>query len=166
MGMLLVGRAQDLAFVWPGGAQQPFIIHTGYNVRHPSVAIVAPHLGVKWLKARRQNDRRYFYFDLLRFLLKIYGVIFTDPFANTTFLLFKVKAAFINICDKRNCLRVVYMDGFVLRYFLIKLIGVFNRAVFYTGSATCAFVLINVSGLFNKGYLEVSCFPCDTVNFS
>jgi hypothetical protein len=58
------------------------------------------------------------------------------------------------------------MDGFILRYFLIKLIGIFDRAVFYTGSTTSAFVLYNVSGLFNKGCLEISCFPFYTVNFS
>ena len=98
-------------------------------------------------------------------MTKIYGVILANSFANTTFLLFKVKAAFINICDKRNCLSKVYMDGFILRYFLIKLIGVFDRAVFYTGSTTSAFVLFNVSGLFNKGYLEISCFPFYTFNF-
>jgi hypothetical protein len=58
------------------------------------------------------------------------------------------------------------MDGFILRYFLIELIRVFDRAVFYTGSATRAFVLYNISGLFNQGYLEVSCFSFYTVNFS
>jgi hypothetical protein len=63
-------------------------------------------------------------------------------------------------------LREVYMDGFILRYFLIKLIRVFDRAVFYTGSTTRAFVLYNISGLFNEGYLEVSCFSFYTLNFS
>ena len=41
-----------------------------------------------------------------------------------------------------------------------------DRAVLYTGSATRAFVLYNVSGLFIQGDLEVSCFPVYTVNFS
>ena len=58
------------------------------------------------------------------------------------------------------------MDGFILRYFLIELIRVFDRAVFDTGSTTRAFVLYNISGFFNQGYLEVSRFPFDTVNFS
>jgi len=100
-------------------------------------------------------------------LIKIYGVILTDCFANSTCLLFKVKAAFfIYISDKGNCLRVVYVDGFILRYFLIKLIRVFDRAVFYTDSTTRAFALINISGPFNQRYPEVSCFPFYTVNFS
>ena len=99
-------------------------------------------------------------------MLKIYGVILTDSFAYTTFLLFKVKTAVINICDKGDRLRVVYMDGFIFRYVLIKLIRVFDRAVFYTGSTTRAFVLYNVSGLSNQRYLEASCLPCYTVNFS
>jgi hypothetical protein len=46
------------------------------------------------------------------------------------------------------------------------LIRVHDRAVFHTGSTTPAFVLYNVSGLFNQGYPEVSCFPFYTVNFS
>ena len=58
------------------------------------------------------------------------------------------------------------MDRFILRYFLIKLIRVFDRAVFYTGSTTRAFVLQNIPGLFGQGYLKVSCFPLYTVNFS
>jgi hypothetical protein len=166
MGMLLVGSTQYLTFVWPGGAHQPFIVHTGYHVLHLSVAIFIPHLRIKWLKARRQKYRPYIYFYLLRRLIEIYGLILTDSFANTTFLFFKVKTAFIYISDKGNGLSEVYMDGFILRYFLIKLIRVFDRAVFYTGRTTRAFALNNISGLFNQGYLEVSCFPYDTVNFS
>ena len=99
-------------------------------------------------------------------MIEIYGVILTDSYANTTFLVFKVKAVFIYISDKGNCLREIYMDGFILRYFLIKLIRVLDRAVFYTGSTTRAFVLYNVSGLLDQGYLKVSCFPFYTVNFS
>jgi hypothetical protein len=98
-------------------------------------------------------------------LAKINGFILTDSCADTTFLLFKVKTVFINISDKGNCLREVYMDGFILRYFLIKLIRVLDRAVFYAGSTTRAVVLYNISGLFNQGYLEVSCFSFYAVNF-
>jgi len=58
------------------------------------------------------------------------------------------------------------MDGFIRRYFLIKLIRVFDRAVLDTGGATRAFVLYNVSGLSDQGNLKVSCFPFYTVNFS
>ena len=58
------------------------------------------------------------------------------------------------------------MDGFILRYFLIILIRVHDRAVFYTGRTTRAVVFYNVSGLLDQGYLEVSCFPFYTVNFS
>ncbi len=60
----------------------------------------------------------------------------------------------------------VDMDGFILGYFLIKLIRVFDRAVFYTGSTTRAFALVNIFGLFSQRYLEVSFFPCYTVNYS
>jgi hypothetical protein len=99
-------------------------------------------------------------------LTQVYGVILADSFANAAFLLFKVETAFIDICDKGNCLGVVNMDGFVFRYFLIKLIRVFDRAVFYTGRTTRAFILYNISGLFSQGDLKVSDLPLYTINFS
>jgi len=49
---------------------------------------------------------------------------------------------------------------------LIIFIGDLDRAVLGTGSTTPACIFYNVSGLFNQGYLEVSCFPFYTVNFS
>jgi len=58
------------------------------------------------------------------------------------------------------------MHGFVLRYFLIIFIRVFDRTVLYTGGTTRAFVLDDVSWLFIQGDLEVSGFPFDTVDFS
>ena len=166
MGMLLVGSTQDLTFVWPGGAHQPFIVHTGDHVLKLSVAIFSPHLGIKCLKARRQNDRPYIDFYLLRRLIEIDGLILTDAFANTTFLLFQVNTAFIDIRDQGNGLSEVDMDGFILRYLLIKLIRIFDRAVFYAGRTTRAFVLQNIPGLFNQRYLKVPCFAFYTVNFS
>jgi hypothetical protein len=57
------------------------------------------------------------------------------------------------------------VDGFVLRYFLIVFVGIFDRAVFYAGGATRALVLQNIPGLFSQSYLKVSCFPFYTVNF-
>jgi hypothetical protein len=141
MGMLFVGSTQYLTFVWPGGAHQPFIVHTGNHVLKLSVAIFISHLRIKWLNARRQNDRPYVDFYLLRRLIEIDGLIFTDSFANTTFFLFKVDTAFINIRDQGNRLSEIDMDSFVLRYFLIKLIRVFDRAVFYAGRTARAFAL-------------------------
>jgi hypothetical protein len=115
MGMLLVRSTQYLTFVWPGGAHQPFIVHTGYHVLELPIAIPIPPLRIKCLNARRQNDRPYFYFYLLSLLFEIDGLILTDRFANTTFLLFKVKTAFIYISDKGNGLSEIDMDGFILR---------------------------------------------------
>jgi hypothetical protein len=166
MGMLLVGSTQYFTLVRPGGAHQPFIVHTGDHILHLSVTISVPHLRIKWLKARRQNDRPYFYFYLLRRLIEIDSVIFADCFANTTFLLFQIKTAFVDVSDQGNGLSEIDMDGFILRYFLIKWIRVFDRAVFYTGCTTRAFVLPNVPGLSNQGYPKVSCFSFYTVNFS
>jgi hypothetical protein len=166
MGMLLVRSTQYLTFVWPGGAHQPFIVHTGNHVLELPIAIPIAHLRIKCLNARCYDDRGYFYFYLLRRLFEIDGLILTDSFADTTFLLFKVKTAFIYISDKGNGLSEIDMDGFILRYFLIKLIRIFDRTVFNTGRTTRAFVLLNISGLSIQGYLEVPCFSFYTVNFS
>ncbi len=58
------------------------------------------------------------------------------------------------------------MDGLILRYVLVKLIRVFDRAILDAGSATRAFLLDNIPGLLKQGYLKVSLFPFYTVNFS
>ncbi len=166
MGMLLVGSTQYLTFIWPGGAHEPFVVHTGDHVLKLSVAIFSPHLRIKWLKARRQNDRPYIDFYLLRRLIEIDGLILTDSFANTTFLLFKVNTAFIDVSDKGNGLSKVDMDGFILRYFLVKLIRVFNRAVLHARRTTRAFALYDIPGLLRQGDFKVSCFPSYTINFS
>jgi hypothetical protein len=50
------------------------------------------------------------------------------------------------------------MDGFILGYFLIKHIRVFNRAVFNTGGTACAVFFDNVSGLLCQGDLKIPCF--------
>jgi hypothetical protein len=165
VGMLPVGRAQDLTFVRTGGAQQPFEVHTGYNVLHLPIAVAAHHRGIERLEPGGQNDGPDVDVCLLRRLLKIDGVIFTDAFADPALFFFEVKTAFIDISDKGNGLRIVDMDGFVLRKLLVEWIGVVDRAVFDTGRAPGAFVLDNVPGLFNQADLEVSCFPFDTVNF-
>jgi len=57
------------------------------------------------------------------------------------------------------------VDGFILRYLLIKLIRVFDRAVFDAGRAARAFALDDIPGLLNQGDLKVSRFPRDAVNF-
>ena len=98
--------------------------------------------------------------------MKIDGLILTDAFANSTFLLFKVETAFVYVRDKWNGLRKVYMNGFIRRQVLIVWIRDFDRTVLHTGTATRAVVLDNVSGLFDQGDLEVSCFPFYTINFS
>ena len=57
------------------------------------------------------------------------------------------------------------MNGFILRHFLIKLIRVFHRAVFYTGRTARAFILYNVPGLLGQSYLKVSSFAFYAVDF-
>jgi hypothetical protein len=98
--------------------------------------------------------------------MKIDGVILADTFANKTLLLLEVKTVLINIGDQRDCLREVYMDGFIRRYLLIVWIWDLDRTVLDTGRTTRAFVLDDVSGLCNQGNLKFSCLPFYTVNFS
>ena len=93
-------------------------------------------------------------------------MILTYTFADTTFLVFEVKTALIDIRDKRNCLREEYVDGLILRYLLVELIRVYDRAVLYAGSTTRAYVLVNISGLLGQLDSEVSSFPFDAVDFS
>ena len=166
MGMLPVGSTQDLTLVRSRGAHQPLIVHAGDHVRELSVAVLIPDLRVKRLKAGSQDDRAYLDVDLLGCLIEIDGLILTDCFADTAFLLFEIKAALIDIRDKGNGLSEIDVDGFILRYLLIKLIRVFYRTIFYTGRTTRAFVFQNISGLFSQGYLEVSCFALYSVKFS
>ena len=132
----------------------------------PSVAIFISRLRIEWFKPRREDYRTYIYLYFLRCLPEIYGVVLTNGFAKTALLLFKVKTAFVYIRDQGNRLRKIYVDGFILRYFLVKLIGVFDRAIFYAGSTTGAFVLIYISGFPDQSYLEVPCFTFDTLDLS
>jgi hypothetical protein len=57
------------------------------------------------------------------------------------------------------------MDGLILRYFLIILIRVLGRAVFDTGSTTCAFVLKNIPWPLGYGYPKVSYLAFYAVDF-
>ena len=63
-------------------------------------------------------------------------------------------------------MREIYMNSLIPRYFLIKLIRVFDWAVFYTGRTARAFVLYNVPRLFDQVCLKRACFSFYTVNFS
>ncbi len=99
-------------------------------------------------------------------MIQINGVILTDRFANAAFFLLQVNAAFIDICDQRNGLSKIDMDGLIFRDLLIKLIRVFDRTVFNTGRTPRAFALDDIPGLFDQGDPEVPRFPLDTVNFS
>jgi hypothetical protein len=58
------------------------------------------------------------------------------------------------------------MHGFILGYFLIKRIRVYDRAVLYTGRTARALVLQNVPGLSCQSDLKVPCFSLYTLNVS
>lgn len=59
----------------------------------------------------------------------------------------------------------VDMDGFALRYLLIKYIRTLDRAVFDTVRTTGALALDDIPGLFNQCDPEVSPPTFDPVNF-
>ena len=57
------------------------------------------------------------------------------------------------------------MDGFILGYFLVELIRIFHRAVFYACAATNTLVLDNVPRFPCQGYLKVAFVAFNSVNF-
>jgi hypothetical protein len=163
--VLLVGRAQDFAFVWTGGAHQPFIVHAGDDVLHLAVAIFVPHLGIEWLQARRENDRPDIYFQLLWRLVEIDRVILAYGRANAAFLFFEINTRFVYVRDQWNGLLEVDMYGFVRRYFLIEAVRIGDGTIFYAGRTRGAFILANIPGLSNQRDLKVARLALDAINF-
>ncbi|OPY85443.1 MAG: hypothetical protein A4E65_00117 [Syntrophorhabdus sp. PtaU1.Bin153] len=163
--MFLVGRTEDLACVGSGRAEEPLEIHAGHHVLELSVAVFRPHLGVKGLKAGRQDDSPDIDLLLLGRLGQIDGVILTDGFTDAALLLFQVETALIDIGDERNRLGEIDVDRLVERDFLVVLIRVLDRTVFHTDGTPCALVLPDIPGLSHQCYVKVSCFPLYTINF-
>jgi hypothetical protein len=62
-------------------------------------------------------------------------------------------------------LRKIYMDGLIIRYFLIKLVGILDGTILYTSSTTGALILDNISRFFGKGYPKITNFSFNIVNF-
>ncbi len=114
----------------------------------------------------RQDDSTHIDFKLFCLLFEIdrFGLAYAP--ADIALVFLKKKTAFINIGDQGYGLRKVDVNGFVFRYFLIELIRVFHRAIFYACTATGTFVLDNVSGFPCQGYLKITFFPFYRVNFS
>jgi hypothetical protein len=81
-------------------------------------------------------------------LIEIDGLVFANPFADTAFLFFQIKTAFVDIRDEGNGLSEIDMDRFVFRDILVEPVRVFDRAVFDTGRTTGALVLQDIPGLF------------------
>ena len=97
--------------------------------------------------------------------MKIDGIIFTDALADTAFIVFQVKAVFMDIGDQGNCLRKIDVDRLTRRQVLIVGIRDLDRAVLDAGTTAGAFVLDNISGLFSQGNPEISRNPLNPVNF-
>ncbi|OPX99546.1 MAG: hypothetical protein A4E58_00258 [Syntrophorhabdus sp. PtaB.Bin006] len=163
--MFPVGRTEDLPCVGSGRAEEPLEVHTGDHVLELSVAVFRPHLGVKGLEARRQDDGPYIDLFLLGRLGQIDGVVLTDGFADAAFLLFQIETAFIDVGDQGNRLGKIDVDRLIEGYFLVVLIRVLDGAVFHADGTPCAFILPDIPGFSHQCYVKVSCFPLYTVNF-
>jgi hypothetical protein len=166
MGMRQVGGAEYLTCVRPRGGEEALIVHAGDYVLELTVMVFCPYLGVEGLEAGREYDCRDIDLLFLRYLIEVYGLVFTYRFADPAFLLFQVEAALVDVGDEGNGLREVDMNSLVLRYLLIEPIRVLDRAVFDAGSTPRAFILQNVAGTFDQGYFEVARFPFYPVDFS
>jgi len=151
--------------VGPGSAQQPFKVQAGNHIFKFAVAEIAPHLGIKCLITRGQQDGADLDVHLLRFLIKIDSAILANAIADAAFFVFQVKAVFMDIGDQGNRLGEIDMDRLARRQVLIVGIRDLYRAVLDAGTTARAFVLDNVSGLFIQGNLEISRIPLDPVNF-
>jgi hypothetical protein len=112
--MLSIGGAPYLALIRTAGAQYTFKIETGYHIRHISVTIIPSYFRIEYIKARGQDYRTNTYTYLLCFLIEIDGFVGAYFFAEATFFIFKIEAAFIYVSDKRDSLIEVDVNGFVL----------------------------------------------------
>jgi hypothetical protein len=156
IGMLSVGFTQYLAFVWPCGAHQSLKVHTGYHILPFPISVLIGNLRLKRLKSGRQQYGSDLYLYPFLDLGEIDGFVLANGGTDVALLLFKKKAAFVNICYQWNRLRVVYMNRFVIGYRLIECIRVLHGAIFYAGGATCTFVLDDVPGLLGQSDHEVT----------
>ena len=165
LGVLLVGRAQDLTLVRPGGTQKPLEVETGHHVLVLPVAVVAPQPGIEHPVARRQDDRPYLHDLLLRPLTQIDCVVLADALADGALLVLEVAAPVIDVGDQRNGLREVDVDRLVVVELLVELVGDRDRAVLGADRTARADVLLDVPGLPFQGDLEVPGTALDRVDF-
>ena len=121
--------------------------------------------GIEWLHTVRQYDRPDPYLLFFRFLVKVYSVVLAYPLANTTLFLLQVETAIIDISDQGNGLCKINMNSLVHGNFLIILVRVLNRAIFYADGAAGAFVFKYVPGFFDQGHVEIAGFAFDRLNF-
>jgi hypothetical protein len=77
----------------------------------------------------------------------------------STFFLFEVKTALVDIGNQGDGLRKIDMHGFIVGYILIEPIRVFDRAVFDACCTARALVLDDVAGLFGQGDLKSPASP-------
>ena len=157
--MLLVRRAQDLALVRPGGAEQALEVEAGDDVLIGAVAVVAAQPGVEGLVAGRQNDRPDLDFDFLRLLVEVDGVVLAHARADRAGLVLQIEAAVVDVSDQRHGLRKIDVDRLVQRQILVERIRNLDRAVLDADGATGALVLVDVSGLLDQGDREVAGRP-------
>ena len=165
VGMASVRGAQDLAFVWTGGAHQPFVVHAGDDVLQPAVAVLVADFRIKNVIAGGENDRPHLQLDLLRDLVQIDGVVLARILADPAFLFLQVQAALIDVGDQRDGLGKIDMHGLVVGDLLVVLIRIHRRAVLDADAAAGALVLDDVARFLGQLDGKIACLAIDAVNF-
>ncbi len=93
-------------------------------------------------------------------------MLLQTPDADLAFPFLEVQAGFgVHVGDQGHRLRKVDVNGLARGQVLIEGIGNLDRAVIHADVAARAFLLDDVSGLFDQGDLEVSRLSFDPVDF-
>jgi hypothetical protein len=79
----MVGGPRDVPAGRAGGAEYPFVFDAGEHVWKDAIAVFALEFRVEFRCPAGKNDRAYFNFNNLFFLIEIYGMraahFFADP---------------------------------------------------------------------------------------
>jgi hypothetical protein len=112
--MLHIGRAQNLARVRTGRAEQAFVIHTRYDVCKFAVTIFFFDFRIVRFETGCEQNRADLDFFFLDRLIEINRFIFADRFADFTLLVFQIETTVVNVRNERNRLGKINVNRFVV----------------------------------------------------
>jgi hypothetical protein len=164
MRMLQIRCAKDFTSIGTSRREKALVIHARDDVLILPIAVLRADFGVEGLEARGEDDSGDADLFFLDRLGEVDGFVLADRFADAAFLLLQVETAFIDVGNEGNRLGEIDMNRLVLRYLLVVLIGVLDRAVFDARRAARALVFLDVSGFLGKTYREIARFPFYTFN--